>query len=100
MNFTKLLGKTLKIKDVPQNDPCFSCQPCLRLRLMELGLIKGQKIELSKHSVGLWVVKILNDNGTESSTLAMRDDELGRLLVELDTSDNNSRFHTHGSCGA
>lgn len=100
MNFTKLLGRALKVKDVPQNDPCFSCQPCLRLRLMELGLIRGQKIELSKHSVGLWVVKILNDNGTESSTLALRDEELGRLLVDLDASDNDPRFQSQGSCGA
>ena len=82
MNFKKLIGKTVKIKDVPQNSPCFACHPCLRLRLMELGLVSGQKIELSKHSVGLWVVKILNDNGTEASTLALREEELERLLVE------------------
>jgi Fe2+ transport system protein FeoA len=51
---------------------------------MEFGLIEGQRIELSKHSVGLWVVKILSDNGIESSTLALRDEELERLLVEED----------------
>jgi Fe2+ transport system protein FeoA len=51
---------------------------------MELGLIEGQRIEISKHSVGLWVVKILSDNGIESSTIALRDDELERLLVEED----------------
>ena len=82
MNFRKLIGKTVKIKDVPVNNPCHNCHPCLRLRLMELGLIEGQKIELSKHSVGLWVIKILGENGIESSTLALRDEELERLLVE------------------
>jgi Fe2+ transport system protein FeoA len=84
MNFSKLIGKTVKIKDVPQSNPCFDCHSCLRLRLMELGLIEGQRIELSKHSVGLWVVKILGENGIESSTLALRDEELERLLVEED----------------
>jgi Fe2+ transport system protein FeoA len=84
MDLSKLIGKTVKIKDVPQNNPCFDCKSCLRLRLMELGLIEGQRIELSKHSLGLWVVKILGENGIESSTLALRDEELGRLLVEED----------------
>ena len=37
MNFKNLIGKTVKIKDVPQNSPCFACHPCLRLRLMVLG---------------------------------------------------------------
>ena len=84
MTVSTLLGKTVKIKDVPQSNPGFECHSCLRLRLMELGLIEGQKIELSKHSVGLWVVKILGENGIESSTLALRDEELERLLVEED----------------
>jgi Fe2+ transport system protein FeoA len=51
---------------------------------MEFGLIEGQRIELSKHSLGLWVVKILSNNGVVSSTLALRDEELERLLVEED----------------
>ena len=84
MKYGNLIGKTVKIKDVPQNSPCYECTPCMRLRLMELGLFEGQKIELSKHSVGLWVVKILGENGIESSTLALRDEELERLLVEED----------------
>ena len=84
MILKNLIGKTVRIKDVPQNVPCYNCHPCLRLRLMELGLIEGQRIELAKHSVGLWVVKILGENGVESSTLALRDEELQRLLVEED----------------
>ena len=82
MKYGNLIGKTVKIKDVPQNSPCFECTPCMRLRLMELGLLEGQKIELSKHSVGLWVVKILTDNGNISSTLALREEELDRILIE------------------
>ena len=84
MKYGNLIGKTVKIKDVPQNSPCFECTPCMRLRLMELGLLEGQKIELSKHSVGLWVVKILTDNGNISSTLALREEELDRILIEDD----------------
>jgi Fe2+ transport system protein FeoA len=85
MKYDNLIGKTVKIKDVPQNSPCFECTPCMRLRLMELGLLEGQKIELSKHSVGLWVVKILTDNGNISSTLALREEELDRILIEDDS---------------
>jgi Fe2+ transport system protein FeoA len=85
MKYGNLIGKTVKIKDVPQNSPCFECTPCMRLRLMELGLLEGQKIELSKHSVGLWVVKILTDNGNISSTLALREEELDRILIEDDS---------------
>ena len=82
MNYSNLIGKTVKIKDVPQNSHCYSCTPCVRLRLMELGLLEGQKIELSKHSVGLWVIKILSDNGSTASTLALREEELDRILLE------------------
>lgn len=91
MKYSNLIGKTVKIKDVPQNSPCFECSPCLRLRLMELGLLEGQKIELSKHSLGLWVVNILSDNGTTSSTLALRDEELDRILIE----DDSCVFNLH-----
>ena len=82
MKYGNLIGKTVKIKDVPQNSPCYKCTPCMRLRLMELGLFEGQKIELSKHSVGLWLVNILTDNGNVSSTLALREEELDRILIE------------------
>lgn len=82
MKYDNLIGKTVKIKDVPQNSPCYECTPCIRLRLMELGLLEGQKIELSKHSVGLWIVKILTDSGNISSTLALREEELDRILIE------------------
>ena len=82
MKLQNITGKTVRIKGIPTNNPCFSCTPCMRLRLMELGLIEGQKIELSKHSVGLWIVKVLSENGTPSFTLALRDEELDRILVE------------------
>jgi Fe2+ transport system protein FeoA len=82
MRYDNLIGKTIKIKDVPQNSPCFNCTPCVRLRLMELCLIEGQQIKLTKHSLGLWIVKILSDNGDTTSTLALREEELDRILIE------------------
>lgn len=91
MNYSNLIGKTVKIKDVPQSSPCYSCTPCVRLRLMELGLLEGQKIELSKHSLGLWVINILSDNGSTSSTLALREEELDKILIE----DESCIFSLH-----
>lgn len=82
MKLENVTGKTVRIKGIPSNTPCFSCTPCMRLRLMELGLIEGQKIELTKHSLGLWIVKVLSENGTPSFTLALRDEEMSRILVE------------------
>lgn len=84
MKLKNLISKTVRIKNVPQNVPCYNCHPCLRLRLMELGLIEGQKIELSKHSNGLWLINILGENGVVFSTLALRDEELERLSIEED----------------
>jgi len=91
MNYSNLTGKTVKIKGVPQSSPCYNCTPCLRLRLMELGLLEGQKIELSKHSLGLWVINILSDNGSTSSTLALREEELNKILIE----DESCVFNLH-----
>jgi Fe2+ transport system protein FeoA len=53
------VGKIFTVEDVPQNEPCMSCTPCLRLKIMELGMIPGEKIELEKHFLGLWKVNIL-----------------------------------------
>ena len=42
------VGKIFSVKDVPQSEPCLNCTPCLRLRIMEMGIIPGEKIELEK----------------------------------------------------
>jgi Fe2+ transport system protein FeoA len=80
----KHLGKTFTVKDVPQNEPCMDCSQCLRLRIMEMGIIPGEKIEFEKHHLGLWTVNILNDNNNITSTIAMRDEEMERIFVETE----------------
>jgi Fe2+ transport system protein FeoA len=76
------IGKIFTVEDVPQNEPCLNCTPCLRLRIMEMGIIPGEKIELEKHHLGLWKVNILNDNNSVISTIAMRDEEMERVFIE------------------
>jgi Fe2+ transport system protein FeoA len=91
MKYNNLIGKTVKIKDISESSPCHYCNPCIKLRLMELGLLEGQQIELSKHSVGLWIVKILNENNATTSTLALREEELDKILIE----DESCMFNLH-----
>lgn len=76
------IGQILTVKDVPQNEPCLNCTPCLRLRIMELGIFPGEKIKIEKHQLGLWTVNILSDNDSVVSTIAMRDEELDRIFLE------------------
>jgi Fe2+ transport system protein FeoA len=76
------VGKVFTVEDVPQSEPCLNCTPCLRLRIMEMGMIPGEKIELEKHHLGLWTVNILTENNNISSTIAMRDEEMERIFVE------------------
>ena len=37
-----------KVLDVPQSLNCQHCVPCMRIRLMEMGFIEGQEIEIEK----------------------------------------------------
>ena len=69
------------IIDVPQADNCQNCVSCLRLRLMEMGFVNGQPIEIVSHKLGLWIVNILSDNGDTSSTYALRDEEFERICL-------------------
>ena len=75
-------GKIFTVEDVPQSEPCLNCTPCLRLRIMEMGIIPGEKIELEKHHLGLRTVNILTNNNNIASTIAMRDEEMERIFVE------------------
>jgi Fe2+ transport system protein FeoA len=75
-------GKVYQVLDVPQSEICQKCVPCLRLKMMEMGFICGEKILLKKHSFGIWVVSILSESGHECSTIALRDDEIKRIVLE------------------
>ena len=74
------MGSTLyRIIDVPENVPCEKCFPYLSLRLLELGFIKGKKIEVEDSRLGIYMVRLLDENGTIETTYGLRDYELDRV---------------------
>ena len=70
-----------QISDVIENNPCYNCKPCLRLRLMDFGFIPGQKIDVEKGRLGLYLVHLKSLNGHHEQTFALREDEFERLCV-------------------
>lgn len=76
------IGKVFTIKDVLVSNPCLNCNPCVRLRIMELGMFGGEKIEIIDHQTGLWRINILGTNGLTVSRIALRDEEFNRLFIE------------------
>jgi Fe2+ transport system protein FeoA len=54
----------------------------MRFRLMEMGFIAGEKIEVVKKFSGLKLVNILNENNNVMSTIALRDEEFDRICVK------------------
>jgi Fe2+ transport system protein FeoA len=73
--------KNYQISDVIENNPCYNCKPCLRLRLMDMGFIPGQKIDVEKCSLGLYLVHLKSDGDNHEQTFALREDEFERLCV-------------------
>jgi Fe2+ transport system protein FeoA len=74
--------KTYKVVNVPQNNPCENCTPCMRLKLMEMGFIYEQEIEISEKKLGLYLVNIISDGGQIDSTVALRQEELDRICFK------------------
>lgn len=73
--------KQYQISSVIENNPCFNCKPCLRLRLMDMGFIPGQKIDVEDTKLGLYLVHLKSFNGNHEQTYALREDEFERLCV-------------------
>ena len=71
-----------EVVDVPQNNPCQNCVPCMRLRLMDMGFIHGQEIEISDKKFGLYLVNILSEGGQVDSTIGLRQEELDRICLK------------------
>jgi Fe2+ transport system protein FeoA len=71
-----------EVIDIPENNPCNHCTPCLRLRLMEMGFIEGQKINIHTKRMGLWIVDVLSENEDVLSTYALRPEELDRICLK------------------
>ena len=72
-----------EVIDVPQNDPCQHCTPCMRMKLMEIGFLEGQEIEVTEKIKGLFVVDMLSPNGNVEQTIALRKEELDRICYKL-----------------
>ena len=73
--------KHYEISDVIENNPCYNCKPCLRLRLMDMGFIPGQMIDVENTKLGLYLVHLKSDGGNLEQTFALREDEFERLCV-------------------
>jgi len=71
-----------EVVDVPQNNPCENCIPCMRLRLIDMGFIHGQEIEISDKKFGLYLVNILSEGGQIDSTIGLRQEELDRICLK------------------
>lgn len=72
------------IKDILQKSPCENCNICVRLRLLEMGLVPGQKIRIKKFRDDLWTITLLDENEMSISTLGLRKEEAERMLLEED----------------
>jgi len=70
-----------EVLDVPPSNPCYNCNPCMRIRLMELGFIPNQKIEIKQGGSDLFIVSILSDTNVVESTVALRKNELDRICL-------------------
>ena len=71
-----------EVIDVPQSIDCDNCNPCMRIKLMEMGFVNGQQVEVLEKKFGLYLVNILSDSGHTSSTIALRPEELGRICLK------------------
>ena len=72
-----------EVIDVPQNNPCQNCTPCMRMKLMEMGFVEGQEIEVTEKVKGLYVVDMISENGHVEQTIALRKEELDRICYKI-----------------
>ena len=72
-----------EVIDVPQPENCENCVPCMRMKLMELGFIFGQEIDITEKMNGLYVVDMLSECGNVEQTIALRKEELDRICYKL-----------------
>lgn len=75
------IGKIYEISDISSGNPCLSCNSCIRMRLMEMGLTQGEKIRIDDKSHGLYRLSVLSKKGSLYTTLALREEEMERICV-------------------
>ena len=71
-----------EVIDVPQSPNCENCTPCMRMRLMEMGFIYGQEIEVKEKMRGMYIIDMLSIDGNVEQTIALRKEELGRICLK------------------
>ena len=54
----------------------------MRMRLMEMGFIYGQQIEVKEKMRGMFIVDMLSNEGHVEQTIALRKEELGRICLK------------------
>lgn len=72
-----------EVIDVPQNNPCLMCNPCIRMRLMEFGIMAGTTIDIEEKMSGMYIVYVMSETGSIDQTFAMRKEELERICYKL-----------------
>jgi Fe2+ transport system protein FeoA len=71
-----------EIVDIPEPLICENCNQCMRVKLMEMGLIIGQDIQIQKKQWGLYIINLLSKDGHVEQTLAMGEDELSKVCLK------------------
>jgi Fe2+ transport system protein FeoA len=49
---------------------------------MDMGFITGQRLEIEKKKLGLWLVHMISENGHAEQTFALRPEELDRICLK------------------
>lgn len=68
-------NNTYLVAAVNPKMPCQNCTICLRLRILEMGILPGETVRLENPSEGMWILNII---GT-SSRIGLRQEELDRI---------------------
>ena len=76
------IGKTYRVKDIKENDPCQKCTTCTKLKLMEIGFDIGCKFKVNRFQNNIWVISFLTESGGIEQTIALRDEETFQIILE------------------
>lgn len=76
------VGKIYKVKDIKQNDPCYNCPTCTRLKLMEIGFDIGCKFKVNRFQDKIWIIDFITESGRVEQTIALRDEETFQIVLE------------------
>ena len=70
------------VVDIPQPMDTLHCDFCIRVKLLEMGLVPGTHIRIEKERLGINIVHLLSSNGSIETTLALRSEELLNVCLK------------------